>query len=83
MSKQVRKGAKQKTAAQRAAEEARNEKIRRIQAITGAVVVCLVALAAVVMSMLRQIPVPVAVGLVVLVVLRLFILKHELKRQTS
>ena len=80
MSRQTRKVAKQ-TAAQRAAEEARDRKVRRFQAALGAMIVGLAAIAAIVMSALRQIPIPVAVGIVLLVVLRLYILKREIKRQ--
>jgi uncharacterized membrane protein len=76
------KGAKKKTAA-RAAAAARDAKVRRIQTIAGIVVVGLVAVAAIIMALLRQLPVPVAFGVIVLVALRLLILRREIRREAS
>ena len=81
MSKQTIRATKQ-TRAQRATEkEARDIRVRGVQAAIGAFIVGMVAIAAIVMGALGQIPVPVAVGVVLLVALRLYILKREIKRQ--
>jgi hypothetical protein len=69
---------KKQATAQRAVVEARAVKVRRVQAILGATIVGLVALAAVIMSIMGQLPVPVTVGVVLLVVIRLYILKREI-----
>ena len=83
MSRQIRKGAqKKKTVSERAAA-ARDAKVRRIQTGTGIIVVSLVAVAAIIMAAMRQLPVPVAFGVIVLVALRLLILRREIRRESS
>ena len=55
--------------------------MQHIQTNIGYVVVGLSALGAVVLTATRQLPVPVGIGLVLLVALRLYALKRELRKQ--
>lgn len=60
---------------------AQQAKMQHMQTTLGYVVVGLSALGAIILTATRQLPVPVGIGLVVLVVLRLYALKRELKKQ--
>lgn len=65
----------------RALTTAQQAKMQHLQTILGYVVVGVSALGAIILTATRQLPVPVGIGLVLLVALRLYALKRELKKQ--
>ena len=65
------------------ARDRRDAKMQRVQQVVGYVVVGLSIVGAIVLCLLRQIPVPVAVGLLILVGIRVYALKSELRRQNE